>query len=87
MTANLSGRRGQPTTIRNIRVPDLLWEAGLAAAEAEGRPLSQVIRELLAEYVAAIEKLLDEQPYRKYVGKVSAARQPQTGRRHEPEPD
>jgi hypothetical protein len=37
--------------VRNIRVDDELWSAALAKAEAEDRPLSEAIRELLAQWV------------------------------------
>jgi predicted DNA binding CopG/RHH family protein len=44
----------QPKTpIRGVRVPDALWEAAQAKASAEGRPLSDVIRDLLTKYVSA----------------------------------
>jgi hypothetical protein len=39
------------TTLRNIRIPDDLWEAVLRKAEAEGRNASEVTRELLARWV------------------------------------
>jgi hypothetical protein len=39
-------------TNRNIRVEDELWEAALAKAAAEDRPLSQIVRELLRQWVA-----------------------------------
>jgi len=51
---------GSDSRLRNIRVPDALWEAALSAAKAEDRPLSQVIRELLREYVAMREAAIDE---------------------------
>ena len=40
-----------PTPLRAIRVEDELWYAALAKAEAEGRALSEVIRELLERWV------------------------------------
>ncbi|WP_167542653.1 hypothetical protein [Mycobacterium europaeum] len=40
-----------PTPLRAIRVDDELWHAALAKAEAEGRALSEVIRELLERWV------------------------------------
>jgi predicted HicB family RNase H-like nuclease len=36
---------------RNVRVSDELWDAARAKAEAEGRNLSEIIREALQEYV------------------------------------
>lgn len=39
------------TTLRNIRVDDELWQAVQAKAEAEGRSVSEVVRELLARWV------------------------------------
>lgn len=39
------------TTLRNIRVPDELWEAAQAKAKREGRNVSEVVRELLARWV------------------------------------
>lgn len=39
------------TTIRGIRIPDDLWDAARRKAEAEGRNLSEIIREALQEYV------------------------------------
>ena len=39
------------TTLRAVRVPDELWDAARTRAQEEGRPLSEVIREALAEYV------------------------------------
>jgi len=40
-----------PTPLRAIRIDDELWFAALEAAEAEGRSLSDVVRELLARWV------------------------------------
>jgi predicted HicB family RNase H-like nuclease len=39
------------TTLRNVRVPDELWDAALARAEDEGTNVSEVVRELLQEWV------------------------------------
>jgi hypothetical protein len=39
------------TTLRNVRVPDGLWDAALARAQSEDRALSEIIREALAAYV------------------------------------
>lgn len=38
---------------RGIRVPDALWEAAVAKADAEGVYVSEVIREALEVYIAA----------------------------------
>jgi hypothetical protein len=40
------------TTLRNIRIPDELWDAVLRKADDEGRNASEVIREYLARWVA-----------------------------------
>ena len=41
----------QPKTpLQNIRVDRELWSSALAKARAEGRTLSEVIREFLREY-------------------------------------
>jgi hypothetical protein len=37
--------------LHSIRISDELWSAAQAKAEAEDRPLSEVIRELLAAWV------------------------------------
>lgn len=39
------------TTLRNVRVPQDLWDAALARAKANRTNLSEVIREALARYV------------------------------------
>jgi hypothetical protein len=39
------------TTLRNIRIPDDLWDAVLRKSELEGRNASEVIREYLAGWV------------------------------------
>jgi antitoxin component of RelBE/YafQ-DinJ toxin-antitoxin module len=41
------------TTHRSIRVDSELWEAARIAAEAEGRNISDVIRQLLREWIAS----------------------------------
>ncbi|WP_366513404.1 ribbon-helix-helix protein, CopG family [Herbiconiux sp.] len=42
----------QPKTpIRGFRIPTDLYEAAQAAAQAEGRTISDVVREALAAYV------------------------------------
>jgi hypothetical protein len=43
------------TRLRNIRVPDELWDAAKAKAESEGAPLSEVIRHFLSGYVGVCE--------------------------------
>jgi predicted HicB family RNase H-like nuclease len=40
------------TRNRNVRVPDELWDTARAKAEAEGRNLSEIIRQALERYVA-----------------------------------
>ncbi|MDH6282833.1 ribbon-helix-helix protein, CopG family [Prescottella agglutinans] len=40
------------TTLRNIRISDELWEAAKLRAEAEGRTVSDVVREALTAYIA-----------------------------------
>lgn len=40
------------TTLRNIRIDDALWEAAQAKAKAEGRNVSDVVRQHLAEWVS-----------------------------------
>lgn len=41
------------TTLRNVRVPDELWDAAMAKAKLEQRDggLSEVVRELLEKWV------------------------------------
>lgn len=39
------------TRLRNVRVPDELWEAAKAVAEERGESLSDIIRAALASYV------------------------------------
>lgn len=39
------------TTPRAIRIPDDLWEAALAKAEANGETVSDVVRRALERYV------------------------------------
>jgi hypothetical protein len=39
------------TTLRNVRISDELWAAVLEKADAEGRTASQVIRDLLTEWL------------------------------------
>lgn len=45
------------TTLRNVRVDDNLWNAAKAKAEAEGRSVSEVVRELLERWVKRPPKL------------------------------
>lgn len=40
------------TTHRTVRIEDALWDAAKTKAEAEGKNISEVIRELLADWVA-----------------------------------
>lgn len=39
------------TPVRTVRVEDEIWEPAKAQAKSEGRNLSEVIRELLAEWI------------------------------------
>jgi len=39
------------TPMRSFRIPDVLYEAASEKAAAEGRTLSDVVRELLRDYV------------------------------------
>ena len=39
------------TTLRNVRVPDELWDAALARAENEHTNVSEVVRKLLQQWV------------------------------------
>lgn len=39
------------TTHRSIRIPDDLWEAARKKAAAEGRTISDILRESLEQYV------------------------------------
>jgi plasmid stability protein len=47
----MHGQRAAGVRSRNFAVEDELWDAAKARAASEGRPLSEVIRELLREYV------------------------------------
>lgn len=38
------------TPLRNVRIPDELWDAARQRAEAEGRHVSDVVREALHRY-------------------------------------
>lgn len=40
------------TPVRNLRVPDEIWEPALAKAHEEGRTLTDVIKDFLREYIA-----------------------------------
>jgi predicted transcriptional regulator len=42
--------------LRNVRIPDDLWDRALAVARARGETLSQVIRAALERYVKRHEK-------------------------------
>jgi hypothetical protein len=39
------------TTLRNVRVPDDLWDAALRRAHADQTNVSEVLRDLLAAWV------------------------------------
>jgi hypothetical protein len=39
------------TTLRNIRIPDELWDAALARANNESTTVSEVVRSLLQQWV------------------------------------
>ncbi len=39
------------TTLRNVRIPDALWDAAKANAEKRGESVSDVIRRALERYV------------------------------------
>ena len=40
------------TPLRNVRIPDDVWAAAKAKAERQGRNVSDVIRDLLARWLA-----------------------------------
>jgi hypothetical protein len=40
-----------PTPLRHMRIPDELWDAAMAKADAEGTSVSDVVRELLSRWV------------------------------------
>ena len=40
-----------PDTPRAIRIPDALWQAALAKAEANGDTVSDIVRRALERYV------------------------------------
>jgi predicted CopG family antitoxin len=40
------------TTLRNVRIPDDLWDAALRKAEEEQTSVSDVIREFLQRWVS-----------------------------------
>lgn len=39
------------TTLRNVRIPDDLWDAALAKAQSEGTNVSEVLRKYLERWV------------------------------------
>jgi predicted HicB family RNase H-like nuclease len=41
-----------PTRPKALRIPDELWEAALAKAQAEGKTLTQVVVAALTRYVS-----------------------------------
>ena len=45
-------QRGTHTPVRNVRVPDDLWNAAKAAAEEQGRTVTDVITAALRRFVA-----------------------------------
>ena len=45
-----------PTPLRAIRVPDELWQALQTQAKQEGRGASEIIRELIHEYLKNTDK-------------------------------
>lgn len=52
MSATIGVMPNKPKTPhRTIRIDDALWTAAQAAAEAEGKTLSEVIRAALTRYV------------------------------------
>lgn len=44
------------TPIRTIRVPDYLWDAAKSAAEYEELTISDVVRDMLTQYVRLIDE-------------------------------
>ena len=44
-------QRGTHTPVRNVRVPDDLWNAAKAAAEEQGRTVTDVITAALRRFV------------------------------------
>lgn len=46
--------RGTP--LRNVRVPDELWDAAKSAADARGETVSAVILRALQRYVASVAR-------------------------------
>jgi hypothetical protein len=48
----MSGQPYPGDRIRNVRVPDELWEAAKSKAAAEGRSVSEVVRDYLKRWVA-----------------------------------
>lgn len=48
----MHGKPREGVTRRNFSVEDALWETAMSKAASEGRPLAEVIREFLREYVA-----------------------------------
>ncbi|MEU8717503.1 hypothetical protein [Streptomyces sp. NPDC048663] len=57
---------GRPATgqtkVRNVRVPDGLWDAAKAKAKAEGRTLTEVIVSALHRYVTSRPSAHDDEP-------------------------
>ena len=44
------------TPMRSVRVPDYLWDAAKAAAEYEQLTISDVVRDMLTQYVRLIDE-------------------------------
>ena len=44
------------TPVRAIRVPDYLWDAAKSAAEYEELTISDVVRDMLVQYVRLIDE-------------------------------
>lgn len=47
----MPGKRAEGVRSHNIAIHDDLWEPAMAKAQAEGRSLADVIRELLREFL------------------------------------
>lgn len=44
------------TPVRNLRLPDEIWDTALAKAQAEGTTLTEVIKRFLTRYIATPSK-------------------------------
>ncbi len=58
MTKQPAGR----TPVRNLRVPDDVWDTALANARAEGKKLTEVIVAYLKRYNAAAARRSEKEP-------------------------